>query len=161
MNRDRRERRSTARVVGLTLIAALGGCKSAEPAAPVARLEYSAVMAGVARHFELFGKAAQANRFELAQYALDEMAEAFQDQLPFAAPPSEGHPEVLGPLAKTFAQTTLPELQQALVTKDAAQIAAAFMRTAATCNSCHQASGHGFLEVPQVAGRSIPNTDPL
>jgi len=118
-------------------------------------------MAEVARRFELVGRAAAAGRYELAEYQLDEIGEAFEDALPRASPPKEGHPEVLPALAESFRGAQLPELSRALKSHDKAQIAAAFERAAGACNACHQASGHGFIEVPRVAGKSIPSTEPL
>jgi hypothetical protein len=116
-------------------------------------------MADVARRFELLGRAATAGRFELADYRLGEIAEQFEKTLPQAAPPREGHPEVLPPMDSAFLQANVPDLRRALAARDRTQIAAAFERTAAACNGCHQASGHGFIEVPLAAGQSIPNTD--
>jgi cytochrome c553 len=117
-------------------------------------------MASIARRFELFGRAATAGRYELADYQLGELEEDFSESLPAAAPPHEGHPEVLPTMATAFTKTTLPDLKRSLVTRDAAQITASFARAAAACNGCHQASGHGFIEVPTQPGRAIPNTDP-
>jgi cytochrome c553 len=132
-----------------------------EPAEATAPIGYGTVMADVARRFELFGRAATAARFALADYQLGEIAEQFEESLAHAAPPREGHPEVLPALAHAFLATNLPDLRRALAARDHTQVAAAFERTATACNGCHQASGHGFIEVPRVAGHGIPNTDPI
>jgi hypothetical protein len=126
-----------------------------------ARVGYGTAMGDVARRFELLGRAAIAGRFELADYELGEISEIFEEVLPHAALPKEGHPEVLPALVSAFLQKQVPELQRALTTRDRAQAAAAFARTATACNGCHQASGHGFIEVPLVAGHGVPNTDPV
>jgi hypothetical protein len=126
---------------------------------PAARIPYGTAMADVARRFELLGRAATAGRFELAEYQLGEIAEVFEDTLPHAVPPREGHPEVLPATASAFLKTSIPDFQRALAARDRALASAAFERTATACNACHQASGHGFIEVPLVAGRGIPNTD--
>lgn len=118
-------------------------------------------MADVARRFELVGRASAAGRFELAEYELGEIEEQFAETLPHASLPKEGHPEVLPKMVSAFVETNLPDLRRAITTRDRAQTAAAFERTAAACNGCHQASGHGFIEVPLVAGRGVPNTDPV
>jgi mono/diheme cytochrome c family protein len=131
------------------------------PAEARVQLGYGTVMADVARRFELFGRAAQAARFELSEYQLGEIAEQFEDALAHAAPPKEGHSEVLPALAAAFLNTNIPDLRRALAARDGDLISAAFARAATACNGCHQASGHGFIEVPSVAGRSIPNTAPL
>lgn len=122
---------------------------------------YGTAMADVARRFELVGRAATAGRFELAEYQLGEIVEQFEETLPRAAPPREGHPEVLPPMRDAFLKSTLPVLQRALATRDRVQIAAAFASTATACNGCHQASGHGFIQVPLGAGHSVPDTDPV
>lgn len=128
------------------------------PASPP--VGYGTAMADVARRFELLGRAATAGRYELADYQLGEIEEHFVETLPHAAPPREGHPEVLPAMATAFAQTTIADLRRSLATHDRTQFNAAFERTATACNGCHQASGHGFIEVPTTPGRSIPNTDP-
>jgi hypothetical protein len=122
---------------------------------------YGTAMADVARRFELFGRASSAGRFALAAYQLGEIEEQFSETLPHAAPPKEGHPEVLPAMASAFVQTNIPDLRRAVTARDSARTAAAFERTATACNRCHQASGHGFIEVPLAAGRAIPNTDPV
>lgn len=88
-------------------------------------------------------------------------ASLFTAALPHASPPREGHPEVLPTHIGAFVQTNLPDLRRSIAAKDRGQIAEAFSRTAAACNGCHRDSGHGFIEVPNVPGRSIPNTDPV
>jgi hypothetical protein len=144
----------------------LAGCSRApderrEPAQPDGRIGYGTVMGEVARRFELLGRAAAAGRFELAEYQLGEIAEAFEEALPHAAPPREGHPEVLPGMASAFLQKSIPELRRALAVRDRAQATALFGQTATACNGCHQASGHGFIEIPVTPGHGIPNTDPL
>ncbi|MFI5307933.1 MAG: hypothetical protein ACHQ53_11295 [Polyangiales bacterium] len=146
------------------LIAACSRTSHEEHRGPVEappRVGYGTAMTDVARRFELLGRAATAGRFELADYELGEIEEQFEDTLPHAAPPKEGHPEVLPAMASAFAKTNVQELRRALATRDRAQVATAFARTATACNGCHQASGHGFIEVPGVPGRGVPNTDPV
>lgn len=133
----------------------------AEPSASGAGVSFGTVMADVARRFELVGRAETAGRFELAEYELGEIDELFEGALPHATPPAEGHPEVLPARVTAFRVTTIPDLRRALATRDHAQVTTAFGRTATVCNGCHQASGHGFIEVPIAPGRGIPSTDPL
>lgn len=125
----------------------------------VAPVPWGTAMGDVARRFELLGKAADGERFDLADYELGEIEETFDDTLPHATPPREGHPEVLPALAKSFRETNIPDLKKAIAAHDKPAIASAFARTATACNGCHQASGHGFIEVPVVFGHAIPNTD--
>jgi hypothetical protein len=136
----------------------LVACPSREPAA---RVQYGTAMADVARRFELLGRAGAAGRFELAQYELGEIAERFEETLPHAAHPREGHPAVIPARVSSFLQTRVPDLQRSLMARDRAAATAGFGRMATACNGCHQVSGHGFIEVPLVAGHSIPSTDPV
>jgi cytochrome c553 len=122
---------------------------------------FGTVMADVARRFELFGRAASSGRYALAEYELGEIEELFTETLPHAAPPKEGHPEVLPTEIERFTQTNVPDLRRSVQTHDATQVKLAFARAATACNACHQASGHEFIEVPLVPGQSIPNTGPL
>lgn len=153
--------------LSLMAVALLGACSRPshderhEPPEPSTRVAYGTAMADVARRFELLGRATTAGRFELAEYELGEISESFEETLPHAAPPREGHPDVLPAMASAFLLSNVPDLQRALGTRDRAQAAAAFERTATGCNGCHQASGHAFIEVPVSAGRTIPNTDPV
>ena len=54
---------------------------------------------------------------------------------------------------------TLADLRAGLASRDRQSFDAAFARAATACNGCHRASGHGFIEVPTVPGRSIPATE--
>jgi cytochrome c553 len=92
---------------------------------------------------------------------LDEIAETFEETLPNATPPHEGDPEVLPAMTTAFLETSVPDLRRSLASRDAATIAAAFERAATACNECHRDSGHGFIEIPLVAGRAIPSTEPV
>jgi hypothetical protein len=144
-------------VLGLACFA----CCSRPAAEPAPRTSYGSAMADVGRRFELLGRAANAGRFELAEYQLGEISEQFEDTLPRASPPKEGHPEALPPLALAFLRSEVPALRRALAARDPSQTAAAFEHVASACNACHQASGHGFIDIPGVAGRSVPSTDPV
>jgi hypothetical protein len=156
--------------IGAALISLTGcpqGSASASPPpapapAPAASApSYGAVMADVARRFELIGRAGAARRFEFADFELGEIEETFETTLPIAERPKEGHPEVLPDLQAGFLKQVVPELRQGIASKDAAAFAAAFGRAAGFCNSCHQASGHGFIEIPSQPGHAVPDLDPL
>lgn len=132
-----------------------------EAAAQFATEPWGTAMSDVARRFELAGKAELGGRFELAEYEIGELEEIFEETLPRAKPPKEGHPEVLAPMAKAFVDATMPDLAKAAHGHDRAAFAAAFEKTAKACNACHKASGHAFIEVPTAPGRSVPDTDPV
>lgn len=121
---------------------------------------YGAVMAEVGRRFELAGRASAAGRFELASFEIEEMEELFEEDLPRAAPPKEGSSTSLPGIADAFLKTHLPELKKAAAAGDQAAFADAFQRAAGTCNACHKTSGHGFIEIPSVPGKAVPDIDP-
>jgi cytochrome c556 len=135
-----------------------GTAQARAPAAVGAR--YGALMVEVGRRFELLGKAARSGRFDLAQFELEEIQELFEEDLPGAEPPRESAGVDLAGIAQAFQQTHLPELKAALAAKDLARLRAVFGRTAQTCNGCHKASGHPFVEIPLEPGDAVPRVDP-
>jgi hypothetical protein len=137
--------------------AALGSADAGGASRP----RYGAVMAEVGRRWELAGRAAVANRFELAAFEIGEIEELFAEELARAELPKEGPSAQLPALASAWVNTHPPALEKAADRRDGAAFAAEFERASRTCNVCHEASAHGFLEVPTVAGKGVPNLDPL
>jgi hypothetical protein len=119
------------------------------------------VMLQVGRRFETAGRAASANRFELAAFEVGEIRELFEDDVPHATLPKEGPTAQILPLAKAFLAAAPPDLARAAEAKDSAAFAAAFQRTAALCNACHASAAKPFIQVPSVPGQSVPVLDPL
>lgn len=119
------------------------------------------VMIGIGRRFETAGRAALANRFELAEFEVGEIQEAFEDDVPHASPPKEGPTAHIAPMAADFVRTIVPELKRAAAAKDSAGFGRAFQSASAACNSCHTASAKAFIQVPSVPGKPVPDTDPL
>jgi len=119
------------------------------------------VMAEVARRFEIAGRAANANRFELAEFEAGEIEELFEADVPGAELPKEGPTQHIPAMAKAFLEVSAPELKKAAKTRDRAAFAEAFRHTAAMCNSCHQASAKAFIQVPSEPGRGVPDLDPI
>jgi hypothetical protein len=118
------------------------------------------VMVQVGRRFEIAGRAAEANRFELAEFEAGEIEELFGSDVPGAELPKEGPTVHIPVMAKAFLQTNAPDLKKAAAAKDRAAFAAAFQRAASACNACHQASAKAFIEVPTEPGKAVPNLDP-
>jgi hypothetical protein len=149
----------------LVIGALSSGCKG-EPPRPERRAEpsapgYGTVMVDVARRFEILGRAIESRRFELADYELGELEEVFDETLPRAELPKEGHTDVIPGLVQSFRTERVADLRKALETKDPVKARAALERAVDACNGCHAASGHGFIEVPREPGKSAPVTDPL
>jgi mono/diheme cytochrome c family protein len=118
-------------------------------------------MAEVARRFELAGRAANANRFELAEFEAGEIGELFETDVPNAELPKEGPTAHIPAMAKSFLLANAPELKRAAAAKDRAGFATAFQNAASVCNGCHQAAAKGFIQVPFEPGKSVPDLDPV
>jgi cytochrome c553 len=119
------------------------------------------VMVQVGRRFEMAGRAASANRFELAAFEAGELGEAFENDVPRASLPKEGPTAQIPALARAFLLAIPPELTRAAASKNQAAFAVAFQHAAAMCNACHQSADKGFIQVPSVPGQSVPVLDPL
>ncbi len=141
--------------------ASRGSPSDAGPAASIARPRYGAVMTEIGRRFELAGRAAKAKRFELAAFEVGELEEAFDDELPSAKLPKEGPTASLPAMAEAFAKTHPAALATAARAEDGPAFAEAFRQASATCNACHEASGHAFIKVPAAPGMSVPDLEPI
>jgi hypothetical protein len=150
-------RASTGLFLGFLLVAS---CSRTAPAPPPSR-NYGSVMADVGNRFELAGRAAVAHRFELAAFEVGELQELFDGALPHAELPKEGPTAELPAMAQAFAKTEPPKLLAAAKAKNEQAFADAFQQASVACNGCHQASGHGFVEIPSAPGKSVPDLDPV
>jgi len=112
-------------------------------------------MAEVGRRFERAGKAAVANKWDLAAYDLGEIQEVFDDDLPNARRPDDV-PVDPQPLIKQFAAGPLPALILAAKSADANQFAQAWNAASAVCNACHTQAGKPFIVVPAMPGDDVP-----
>jgi len=119
------------------------------------------VMSQVGHRFELAGRAAKANRFEMAAFEVGELEELFETDVPRAALPKEGPTAQIPSMAKAFLEAVPPDLSRAAASRDPAVFGAAFERAAAMCNACHQASARAFIQVPAILGHAVPDLDPL
>lgn len=119
------------------------------------------VMIGIGHRYEMAGRAAVANRFELAEFEIGEIQEAFEGDVPHATLPKEGPTAQIAPMAADFLKTAVPELKKAAAAKDRAAFDKAFQSASAACNSCHTASAKPFIQIPSVPGKPVPDTDPL
>lgn len=118
-------------------------------------------MIDVGRRFETAGRAVLANRFELAEFEVGEIQEAFENDVPHATLPKEGPTAQIAPMAAEFVKTVVPELKRAAAAKDGAAFTKAFGSASVACNACHTASAKAFIQVPSLPGKLVPDTDPL
>ena len=147
-------------VASLALLCASCSRQMAPPP-EAARESLGNVMTEVARRFELAGRAAAANRFELAEFEAGEIEELFESDVPHAELPKEGPTAHIPAMAKTFLDVSASDLKKGAASHDVKTFAAAFERTATACNGCHQASAKGFIQVPTVPGHAVPDVDPV
>ena len=102
------------------------------------------VMVQVARRFEVAGRAASANRFELAAFEANELGELFENDVPRASLPKEGPTAQIPAMAKAFLDSVPPELAKAAASRDRAAFALAFQHPAGMCNACHRVGCEGI-----------------
>lgn len=132
---------------------------AAAASAKVSGASFGTVMLGVAHRFELIGRAYKAKRLELATYQLEELEEAFRDDLPITPLPPLPPGVSLTPFLDAMTATTIPALRKAFETKDDKAIALAYETMAKTCNACHASAGRAFIDVPTVAGEPVPKLE--
>ena len=139
------------------VVLAVASCSGSTPRPPGPRL--GDLMTQVGRRFELIGRAATARRWDLAGFELGELHETLDD-VPRAVMPEDVKVDV-PQLAKAFVPTIESNLDAAVASRDPARLATAFEAAAGACNSCHQAAGKPYIEIPTVPGQSVPRLEPL
>ena len=109
------------------------------------------------RHAKLW-YAGEARNWPLAAYEADELGEGFDDVVHFWPT----HPDLPLPPAelvpKLVAQP-LDAVRAAIAAQDAAAFEASFDKLTAGCNSCHQATNHGFNVVRRPVAGWFGNQD--
>jgi hypothetical protein len=129
-------------------------CGGSQVATAPARARVGPAMREIGERFERAGRAAVAERWDLAAYDVDEIAEVFAGDL--------GHTrwssDAAVPVANAFAATSIPMMQRSLSAHDLAGFTQAFGEAASSCNSCHRIVDKPFIEVPQQLGATIPAT---
>lgn len=102
--------------------------------------DIGAFMMRNAYHFATLYHAARAERWELAAYQGEELAENLED--------TERAAPTYAALLQQFRHDAVAPLRQAIATRDAQQFATAFRHTVQSCNNCHIATGHAFITIP-------------
>jgi hypothetical protein len=138
-----------------------GSTAATSSSAVAAKVGLGTVMVEVAHRFETAGRAANANRFALADFEIGELEELFETDVPGAELPKEGPTAHIPAMAKAFLDGNVPELKKAAAAGDRTAFAAAFQHAASVCNACHQAAAKGFIVVPSEPGKAVPDLDPL
>jgi hypothetical protein len=94
-----------------------------------------------AYHFATLYHAARAERWELAVYQAEELAENVTQAVQAGGS--------FRPFLKDFLQEYVQPLQQAVTSQNAEQFRTAFQAAVGGCNDCHKATRHGFITIPQ------------
>jgi hypothetical protein len=138
-----------------------GSTPAASSGAAAPKVGLGTVMVEVAHRFETAGRAANANRFALADFEVGELKELFETDVPSAELPKEGPTSHIPAMAKAFLEGSAPELKKAAAQGNRAAFAAAFQHAASVCNACHQTAAKGFIVVPSEPGKAVPDLEPL
>jgi hypothetical protein len=110
-----------------------------------------------ARHAKLW-LAGQAGNWELAAYEIGEMREGFGDIARLHPAPGD-LPVPVDQAIETIMTSPLDDLAQAIQKKDRKTFEAAFDTMTQGCNSCHQATNHGFTVLERPKSSPFPNQD--
>ena len=116
-------------------------------------------MDGIGRRLERLGRAAEAGRYALARYEVEELKETFEDvkRTPL---PEDVETLNLSEFIDPLVQKALPALDAALERQDRTEIRIAFAGVTQRCNNCHRAAGRRFVEIPDRPGAEIPALTP-
>ena len=148
-------------LVLLGVLAMCAGCSGPTgTAVPERPTDSGARMLEVGQRFERLGRAGIARRWDLAAYEVEEIEELFEE-LPRAKPPGETSEEALRQLERGFLSVGPEALEKALASRDPTEFASAFAKVSATCNGCHQATGHPFIEISAEPGAGVPKLSPV
>lgn len=105
------------------------------------------------RHAKLW-LAGQAANWELANFAIHEMEEGFEDM-------AKLHPTYkdapIAPMIESTVKTPIEDIEKAIKARDRTAFTGAFEKLTAACNACHQASNHAFIVIQRPAGSPFPN----
>lgn len=109
------------------------------------------------RHAKLWF-AGQARHGHLAAFELHELDETLED-LVRLYPTHKDAPHPLNQMLESVLDPALKQLQQALKTSDTAQFNSAYNALTLACNTCHQATAHGFIAVKQPGVNCFANQE--
>jgi hypothetical protein len=138
---------------------------SAPPAVPLAAAEAApkSYIPGIEQFMNVIQNehaklwyAASARNWELAAYQLGEIKEIMSD-VEDLYPKFRDLP--LGKMLDDVITGPIAELEKALDAKDFNKVSAGYGKLTEACNSCHQATGNGFIVIQRPSGAAFPNQD--
>ena len=107
------------------------------------------------RHAKLW-LAAQAGNWDLAHYEFGELREGFAD-VARLHPTQKDVPVPIDQAIETIVKEPLQKVGEAIAKKDRRAFDEAFDTLTEGCNSCHQATNHGFNVVQRPKANPFPN----
>jgi hypothetical protein len=90
------------------------------------------------RHFKLW-YAGIVNNWPLAKYELSQIRESIDDAINLYPNSAASNMRMMAPAVN--------ELEDAIKDKDGAKFSGAYTKLTAACNSCHEATGFGFVKI--------------
>jgi hypothetical protein len=130
--------------------------KDAEPAAKTYVPGIEQFMTVIQTEHTKLWFAGSARNWELAAYQLGEIKEIMSD-VEDLYPKFKDLP--LGKMLDDVITGPIAETEKALDAKDFAKFSAGYGKLTDACNTCHQATGNGFIVIQRPSGQAFPNQD--
>jgi hypothetical protein len=147
--------------MGWILCVLVLSCAPDKPEVDEGTIRIGALMMENGRRFETAGRAANAGRWELAEYEVHEILELFEVDMPHAPLPADCDDEQADRMFENLSSRELPVLRSAARERNIARFEGAYRTAAASCNGCHSACEVAFVEVPTQPGALVPSLEPV
>lgn len=147
--------------MGWILCVLVLSCARDKPEVDEGTIRIGALMMENGRRFETAGRAANAGRWELAEYEVHEILELFEADMPRAPLPGDCDDATADRMFEDLSSRELSTLRTAAHERNMARFEAAYRTAAASCNGCHSACEVGFVEVPTQPGALVPSIEPV
>jgi hypothetical protein len=154
------QRRTICLALAALLLPLAAGAQSPPPAEPKAPKAY---IPGIEQFMNVIQSehaklwyATSARNWELAAYQLGEIKEIMLD-VEDLYPTFKNLP--LNKMLDAVITGEIAQAEKALDAKDFQKFSAAYDKLTQACNSCHQATGNGFIVMQRPVGQAFPNQD--
>ncbi len=122
-----------------------------------AELEVAEIMGRLERHHAKWWRAGHEGNAELAAFYLHEMEEAMEELATAGVVEDSGVD--ISAMMRTYGLPAIASLERSLQEDGVAAMHAGADVFVATCNSCHVATGHGFIRVKVPTDAAFPGQD--
>jgi hypothetical protein len=147
-------------VCGLCFAGTSGACaqqlESKKNAEPEARIELAQIMLRMQMHMDKLHFALQLKNEPLSAFYVHELGEALDEIV--EANLKEDNVD-LSPLVKTMVTPKLKTLSQNIATANYTLAGSTYLELMESCNSCHQATKHGFIRIIVPKRPALDNQD--